>query len=113
MGHPILHDPQALIGHRFQASFNRYTVRWEHIYVNQLRMIRKSCTDPVWRQWIEKFKERNSEADWDNIWNLFSQNLQSADQERDYLFSERTHDEFWYAERFGLNWPNHSSKTYS
>jgi hypothetical protein len=29
----------------------------------------------------------------------------SADAERAHLHARRTRDEFWYAERFGLNWP--------
>ena len=74
-------------------------------------MMRKNCTEPVWQQWIEKFKNRNDQADWDKIWNLFSQNIQSVDRERDYLFGERKYDEFWYAQRFGLDWPKNSDKT--
>jgi GT2 family glycosyltransferase len=44
MGHPILHDPQAKIGHRFRSAFDNYLVRVEHVLANQLRFARKHFT---------------------------------------------------------------------
>ena len=36
MGFPILHDSQAVIGHRFRESFNNYSVPGEHVVANSL-----------------------------------------------------------------------------
>ena len=106
MGYSILHDSQAMIGHRFQASFDRYTVEWDHVYVNQMRMVHKNLSDSNRQQWREKFRLRNENAQWDNIVDLFEQGKESADRERQYLLEHRKHDEIWYVQRFDLAWPN-------
>jgi hypothetical protein len=36
---------------------------------------------------------------------MFLTERASADQERAHLSTWRVRDEFWFAERFGLNWP--------
>jgi GT2 family glycosyltransferase len=54
MGYPVLHDPEPVIGHRFRASFDNYSVPMEHILVNQLRMARKNFSDPVWDEWVQR-----------------------------------------------------------
>jgi hypothetical protein len=36
---------------------------------------------------------------------MFCEGRASADRERAHLLGHRVHDEFWYADRFGLNWP--------
>jgi GT2 family glycosyltransferase len=112
MGHRILHDPEAVIGHRFQSAFENYTVPMEHVVVNQLRMARKNFTQSVWAEWIDRCRQRNSrrlpdhpEGLWARVWQLFEQDRESAEQERSYLFARRSRDEFWYARRFGLGWP--------
>ncbi len=38
LGHPILHDPAPVIGHRFRAAFDNYTVSPENVLANQMRM---------------------------------------------------------------------------
>src|SRR5436305_3729855 len=42
MGHPILHDPDIVIGHHFQNGFAAYPVLTEEILANQLRMAFKN-----------------------------------------------------------------------
>jgi len=112
MGHPILHDPEAVVGHRFRASFDNYDVPVEHTVVNQLRMARKSFTPGVWAEWVDRCRLRHPgrladrpEGLWARVWELFEEQRASVEQERGYLHARRQRDEFWYAERFGLTWP--------
>jgi bacterioferritin-associated ferredoxin len=60
MGHPILHDPQALIAHRFRQKFDNFDVPVEMLVHNQLRMARKNFTEGVWRDWVERCRHRNA-----------------------------------------------------
>ena len=112
MGHPILHDPEPVIGHRFQQRFDNFEVPIEQLLVNQLRLARKNFTEAVWSDWIERCRNRNSgslaehpEGLWARAWELFGELRPSAEQERGHLLARRVRDEFWYAERFGLTWP--------
>ncbi|MBL8812383.1 MAG: glycosyltransferase, partial [Planctomycetaceae bacterium] len=112
MGHRILHDPEAIVGHRFRRSFDNYSVPVEHIAVNQLRMARKNFTDGVWSSWLTACRERHQgalpehpEGLWARIWELFLERRESVEHERSYLLARRKHDEFWFAEKFGLSWP--------
>jgi GT2 family glycosyltransferase len=112
MGHPILHDPEAVVGHRFRASFDNYDVPVEHTVVNQLRMARKSFTPGVWAEWVDRCRLRHPgrladrpEGLWARVWELFEEQRASVEQERAYLHARRQRDEFWYAQRFGLTWP--------
>lgn len=50
MGHRILHDPEAVVGHRFRKTFDNYAVPLEQLVVNQLRMARKQFTQGVWSE---------------------------------------------------------------
>ncbi|MEI8021223.1 MAG: glycosyltransferase, partial [Schlesneria sp.] len=104
MGFPILHDPQAIIGHRFRQSFDNYSVPNEHVIANQLRFARKHFTSAVWAQWVEACRMRSNsaltdhpEGLWARAWQLFEERRESVEQERHYLQSRRVHDEFWYA----------------
>lgn len=103
MGHEVLNDPFATIGHRFSGAF-RYPVDQEHPLVNQLRTARKHFTDPLWEGWIRRFRARHR-ALWDRVWSLYQEREASVEQARRHLLSHRVRDEFWYAERFGLSWP--------
>jgi len=112
MGHPILHDPKAAIGHRFRNSFDNYSVPFDHLVVNQLRMARKNFTQSVWADWLERCRRRSPQAlpdhpegFWARVWELFLKHEASAESERAYVHARRERDEFWYAERFGLSWP--------
>lgn len=109
MGHPVLHDPEPVIGHRFRASFDNYSVPMEHILVNQLRMARKNFSDPVWDEWVQRCRARQPEWLWELAWKIFTEGRESVERERAYLLANRVHDEFWYAVRFGLSWPRRAS----
>ena len=118
MGYRILHDPEAIIAHRFQQRFDRYDVPLEHYVVNQLRMARKNFTHAAWSDWVARCRGRNTgqlnehpEGLWAQIWMLFEEGRLSAEQERAYLLGQRPRDEFWYATRFGLDWPRLSELT--
>ena len=125
LGHPVLHDPHAVVGHRFRQSFDNFTVPLEHLWANQLRMARRHFTEAVWSQWVLAFRKRHEkcgcqeragaanspltltppQGPWALAWETFQQDRASVEQERSDLLSRRVHDEFWYAERFGLEWP--------
>jgi GT2 family glycosyltransferase len=112
LGHPILHHPGIVIGHRFQDAFTTYSVPWEHILVNQLRMAYKNYTHGVWSAWLDAARVRHGEALpehpeglWAHGWELFKRGEDTARQERAYLHAQRARDEFWYARHFGLPWP--------
>jgi glycosyltransferase involved in cell wall biosynthesis len=111
MGHPILHDPEIVIGHRFQEAFT-YSVPTEDIVVNQLRLAYKNYTHGVWGEWLAVGRQRyidslveHPEGLWARAWELFRASEDSARQERSYLHGRRLRDEFWYAQHFGLEWP--------
>ena len=116
-GHRILHDPEAVVGHRFRSEFTNFQVPPEDFAVNQLRMARKNFTHGTWSDWVDRCRLRHSgrlaeypEGLWARIWHLFEEDRLSVEQERSYLMARRPRDEFWYAERFGLTWPRlHSS----
>jgi len=103
MGHEILNDPLASIGHRFSGTFN-YPVDQEQPLVNQLRTARKHFSEPVWKPWLRRFRGRHA-ALWEKVWSLYKEREASVERERQHLLSCRVRDELWYAERFGLPWP--------
>lgn len=112
LGHPVLHDPQAVIGHRFQQKFENFQVPVEQLIANQLRLARKNFTESVWADWADRCRRRypgkltdHPEGLWARAWSLYSQWQASVEYERSYLQARRVRDEFWYADRFGMNWP--------
>ena len=112
MGHPILHDPEAVISHRFQTRFENFQVPVEQLVANQLRLARKNFTESVWLEWADRCRERHPgrlpehpEGLWARAWNLFTESRRSVETERASLLARRVHDEFWYARRFDLPWP--------
>ena len=113
MGSRILHDPKASVAHRFQTSFETYSVRAEHVIFNQLRMARKILTPSIWSEWVERCRLRISETLddhpeglWAHAWRLFTDDLPSVEQQRSYLQARLERDEFWFASKFGLQWPS-------
>jgi GT2 family glycosyltransferase len=111
-GHRILHDPQAVVGHRFRTAFDNYDAPVEEFLVNQLRMAWKNFTRGVWEVWLDRTHQRHSrqlsehpEGLWARVWAMFLEGRASADAERAHLHARRVRDEFWYADRFGLAWP--------
>jgi glycosyltransferase involved in cell wall biosynthesis len=113
MGSRILHDPRASVAHRFQTSFETYSVPVEHVIVNQLRMARKIFSPSVWSEWVERCRERvaeglhgHPEGLWAHAWRLFTDDLPSVEEQRFYLQARLEHDAFWFATKFGLLWPS-------
>lgn len=51
-GIPVLHDPAAVVGHRFRATFHNYAVPPDHIAVNEFRTARKHRTDLHGVEWV-------------------------------------------------------------
>jgi hypothetical protein len=111
-GHRILHDPKAVVGHRFRTTFDNFDAPIDHFLVNQLRMAWKNFTEGVWIEWLDRTRRRHCqqlsehpEGLWARVWKMFCDGRESADAERAHLHGHRVHDEFWYADRFGLVWP--------
>ncbi|MEQ8787464.1 MAG: DUF1080 domain-containing protein, partial [Pirellulaceae bacterium] len=80
--------------------------------VNKLRMARKNFSESVFDEWVERCRAAHGgelaehpEGVWACAWKLFEANRESVEQERAALISRRQRDEFWYADRFGLSWP--------
>ena len=112
VGAPILHDPEAIVGHHFRTAFDNYRVPVEDVLVNQLRMARKHFTESVWEEWLTAMRagayaqsDGHPEGIWARAWHQFESDRSSVEQERAYLQALRVHDEFWYARRFDLAWP--------
>jgi GT2 family glycosyltransferase len=105
MGHPILHDPDIVIGHSFQNGFRNYSVEAEEILANQLRMAFKHYAPGAWEEWVQAARLRHSGDSWERAWKLFEEGKESAEEERSYLLARCERDERWYARRFGLDWP--------
>jgi hypothetical protein len=112
LGHRILHDPEPTIAHRFRKEFDNYSVPIEHVVANQLRMARKNFTQSVWAEWLEHCRLRHPgplsdhpEGLWARAWQVFEAQRASVEAERGLIQAHRVRDEFWYADRFGLEWP--------
>lgn len=112
LGHRILHDPQAVVGHRFRDTFDDYDVRPDDVLHNQIRTAVKNFSHTVAADWLEACRQRNDEplddhpeGLWARAWQLFGERRGSAEQERGYLHARQVRDEIWYARRFGLDWP--------
>jgi hypothetical protein len=107
MGARILNDPDALVGHRFQVSFNNYELTAVEPAVNQLRTARKHLSDALWDDWLSAFHRRYPAPDFqEQVWNAFERGRETLEQERAYLVDHRTRDEYWFAEYFNLSWPS-------
>ena len=105
MGHGVLHNPHAVIAHRFRTGFTNFTVHGESVVANEIRAARKNFAEPLWREWKRRAEKRTPRTIWTKAWALFQGRQPSAERERDYLMARRVHSEEWYARRFGLRWP--------
>ena len=94
MGHPILLDARATIGHRFRANFDNYTVAEESVLVNKLRMARKNFTDRVWEHWIALARSVEYDKAWDAAWSKYLEGRESVERERAYLMANRVRAEW-------------------
>jgi GT2 family glycosyltransferase len=111
LGNQVVHDPEPLIGHRFRHEFQNYSAPPEHMLSNNLRMARKTFSDPTWFEWLERVSERFAGELWEDAWREFLQGHESIERERADLQSRRVRDEFWYARQFNLAWPVASPAT--
>jgi GT2 family glycosyltransferase len=112
MGHPILHDPDPCIGHRFRRTFDNYEVPRQHVVANQIRMAYKCLSPSPFADWTDRARQRYSIALLDRpeglftaAWTQFESHRASAETQRAHLHARRVHDELWYAARFSLPWP--------
>lgn len=106
MGHPVLHDPQPIVGHRFQKAFTTYSVSEHFIVANRLRMAYKLCPPGLWSGWLDRFRSKQNDRDWAAAWQLFTLYRGSVELERAYLRQNQKEDLYAYAARFGLPWPS-------
>jgi hypothetical protein len=111
-GARILHDSEAVVGHRFRKKFDTFAVPVEHLLANQLRMANKNFGHSIWRHWLRAARRRYSAGNgdkrgqvWEKVWGLFRERQSTSEQERTYLAERRTRDELWYAEHFRRPWP--------
>jgi glycosyltransferase involved in cell wall biosynthesis len=105
MGHPVLHDLEPVVGHRFRAEVEGQVLPWEQLLANQLRMARKIFSDPVWFDWLDRHSVRQPAGLWEAGWQQYLAGNESLERERAYLMANRRYDEFWYARTFEQRWP--------
>jgi len=108
MGYSVLHAPVPLLGHRFASIDSGYAVPPADVLANKLRMARKHFTTPVWDEWLQRAKARHGQAPFDEAFTIFESRRESAEREREFFMAHRVHDESWFTERFGLDWPKRS-----
>jgi len=104
-GHPVLHDPGAVVGHWFRPDTAGTPAAAERVVANQLRLARKHFGDAVWHDWLRRCRARHRELSWSGVWGRFERDRAGLERERAALLAARVRDEFWYAERFDLWWP--------
>ncbi len=113
LGHPILHDPAAVIAHRFREKFDNYHVPMQDLIANQLRMAYKNFTPinlaGMGRTLPSSLSEPPPRAPGRSV-GLRLGTFPAAARERRrrarlFAVPPPDGDEFWYAERFGLSWP--------
>jgi hypothetical protein len=90
MGARILHDPEAMIAHRFQRAFGGYKVEPEYTLANHIQTARKHFTQSVWEEWLGRAQQQQRrklkdcpEGLWARAWEIFQQDKQSAECGRD------------------------------
>src|SRR5271170_6231962 len=79
-------------------------------------MARKHLCPTAWADWLDRCRQRHTgrlpghpEGLWARAWQVFEADRSSVEQERAVLHARRVRDEFWFAERFGLDWPKLAS----
>jgi len=105
LGHPVLVDPGAAVGHRFRPTFATFSAPPDHVVANSLRTARKSFTGPTWDAWLARFRARHDSELWARAWALFESNRDGVEREREYVQAHRVRSEGWYATRFNLTIP--------
>jgi hypothetical protein len=110
LGHPVLHDPKAVIGHRFQSSFASYTAPRTNLIANKLRMAYKILPPEFWAVWLPTFRSWQRQEVWHEAWDIFTNHRGTAEIERVYIAQRQKCDVVSYARRFGLEWPSSENK---
>jgi glycosyltransferase involved in cell wall biosynthesis len=105
LGHQVLSDHEAVIGHRFRSRPAPYSIPDEHIIFNSLRMARKNFGDRAWDDWFRRAAASPRFTEWEKAVALFEANRESVERQRDELLARRPRDEYWYAHTFGMAWP--------
>lgn len=68
-------------------------------------MARKVFSDLVWFDWLDRYSAQQPADLWEAGWQQYLAGNESLERERAYLMANRRHDEFWYAQTFGQEWP--------
>jgi GT2 family glycosyltransferase len=106
LGHQVLCDFEAVIGHRFRSGAAGYSIPEEHVVFNNLRMARKNFGDRAWEDWFERAAASSANsAEWQSAVALFEAHRESVELERHDLLTRRRRDEYWYAHAFQMAWP--------
>jgi len=105
LGYRVLNDIEVVVGHRYKDE-EEGDVPEEQTLANKLRLARKHFSEPVWEDWLRRFRPRQREGLWQAAWAIFGRRRESVERQREDLMARRVHDEFWYADQFGLNWPS-------
>jgi GT2 family glycosyltransferase len=111
LGYPVLHEPRAVIGHRFQSSFASYTAPPKNLIANKLRMAYKILPPQLWAVWLPAFRGRQRADVWHDAWDIFTLHRGTAEVERVHLAQRQKCDVVSYARRFGLKWPSSPNHT--
>jgi GT2 family glycosyltransferase len=105
LGHRVVSDFAAVVGHRFRSRRAPYSIPVEHVVFNNLRMARKNFGDRAWEDWFRRAAPSASCAEWEKACALFQADRESIERQRDDLLSRRPRDEYWYARTFEMAWP--------
>ncbi len=106
MGSAILNNPIATVGHRFRKEGEAvYPVAQDAIVCNQMISARKNLTDASWEHWQARLRRHRSAEVVEAAQSRFDRVRAGVERERRYLMRNRARDEFWFARRFGLDWP--------
>ena len=68
-------------------------------------MARRNFGDAAWEDWRSRMETSYATRGWASAWAIFERNRDSIDRQRRALHAARVHDEYWYANEFGLAWP--------
>jgi GT2 family glycosyltransferase len=101
----VLNHAEAVIGHRFRRE-DEFDAPQAQVVANELRMARKHFTEAVWDDWLKRFHARHPAEVAQEAWQLFLAGREELERRREELLARRLQDEFWYAQRFRLDWPS-------
>jgi GT2 family glycosyltransferase len=105
LGHQVLNDFDAVVGHRFRSRPAPYSIPDEHVAFNNIRMARKNFGDRAWLDWFRRASMSPRFTEWEKAVALFEADRENIERQRDDLLTRRSRDEYWYAHTFGMAWP--------